>query len=431
MSEQLETVIENGVQEISPPIEANPVETDPVKSASVEVETSATDDSLAEADVAPQTTTVETTPETEVVDTNSTTTATVEPVETATIDATEASKEVKEMVREETVVDSASVSVESRPNEAAVEVENSVQEADNGVTDNAPIPSAPTASASESAQPEKEIEASKSDESDSDSSAATAAPPSQNAKRVDNKKRVVRVLSVGQELQGTVKRIADFGAFIDIGVGRDGLLHVSELSVQRVGKVADVLSKGQEVTVWIKQLDRERNRISLTMVSPDTKTIRDLNEGDILPGKVTRIAPYGAFIDVGVGRDALLHIREMSNGYVKQPEDIVQVGEEIEVKIIALNRRRYRIDLSLKGLRPEPELEEEIEEVAEELEEEVEEEAEENEVLSAMELAFKRAMESGGSKNKRKQRKVKQRANREKGLQDDIFSRTLNTTSDS
>ncbi|MEZ4659260.1 MAG: S1 RNA-binding domain-containing protein [Caldilineaceae bacterium] len=229
-------------------------------------------------------------------------------------------------------------------------------------------------------------------------------------------KRVVRVLSVGQELEGVVKRIAEFGAFVDIGVGRDGLLHVSELSLQRVPKVSDVLKQGQTITVWIKELDRERNRISLTMVSPDTKTIRDLSEGEIVEGTVSRILPYGAFIDIGVGRDALLHVREMGEGFVKRPEDVVTLGETIEARIVSLSRRRQRIDLSLKGLRPEPEPEAPVA-AAEEDEEIVDDPFENVEVLSPMELAFKRAMEgsdvemvaqpakrSGRRKNRRQQR---------------------------
>lgn len=168
-------------------------------------------------------------------------------------------------------------------------------------------------------------------------------------------KRVVRTLAVGQEVQGTVKRISEFGAFVDIGVGRDGLVHVSELSVRRVGKVSDVLHDGQQVTLWIKKLDREKNRISLTMISPDTKTMRDLEKDDVVMGTVTRIVPYGAFVDVGVGRDALLHVREMSNRFVAKPEDVVKVGDQVEAKIIEIQRRRGRIDLSMKGLHPEPE----------------------------------------------------------------------------
>ena len=152
------------------------------------------------------------------------------------------------------------------------------------------------------------------------------------------------------EVPGVVKRTTDFGAFVDIGVGRDGLIHISELSTRRVAKVTDVVTQGQEITAWIKELDRSRNRISLTLISPGTKTIRDLEKDEIVTGVVTRIVPYGAFVDIGVGRDALLHIREMADGYVNKPEDIVQVGEPVEARIIEISRRRGRIDLSMKGL---------------------------------------------------------------------------------
>lgn len=258
--------------------------------------------------------------------------------------------------------------------------------------------------------------------------------------------RKVRVLSVGQQIEGTVKRIADFGAFVDIGVGRDGLIHVSELSVRRVGKVTDVLSEGQQVTAWIKKLDRERNRISLTLIDPNTKTIRDLQQGEIVKGTVSRIMPYGAFVDIGIGRDALLHIREMSEGYVAKPEDVVKVGDEIEARIIELSRRRGRVDLSLKGLRPEPEPEPQP--VAPpppprqqeptggrpsrrdpEPEPEPEDEDEDLDTLSPMELAFKRAMEAGGMEYKvnRKKQNKRNRRERDEEMLDDIISRTLSS----
>jgi predicted RNA-binding protein with RPS1 domain len=172
--------------------------------------------------------------------------------------------------------------------------------------------------------------------------------------RVIPPKKVVKVLSVGMETPGVVRRVADFGAFVDIGVGTDGLVHVSEMSVSRVAKASDLLKEGDEVTVWIKELDRDRNRISLTMVAPGTKTVRDLQEGDVVRGKVTRVVPYAAFVDVGVGREGMLHIREMAEGYVKRVEDVVNIGDEVEVRIIGLDRRRQRIDLSVKGLVPEP-----------------------------------------------------------------------------
>lgn len=277
--------------------------------------------------------------------------------------------------------------------------------------------------------------------SEADASAADDAAADEAANEADDEdddaagseRRVVR-LSVGQEVAGVVKRITDFGAFVDIGAGRDGLVHISEMAVGRVNQVADVLAVGQEETFWIKKLDRARNRISLTLISPDTKTIKDIQEGDVVPGTVTRLVPYGAFVDIGVGTDALLHVREMGNNYVAKPEDVVNSGESLDVRIISVNRRRRRIDLSLKGLRdePEPEMEEAAAAaaalgVAED--EEVVDPYENVTVLSPMELAFKRAMEAEGVEvdtvgaDKRRGRRSK----KNRAMQEEIIRRTLET----
>lgn len=264
------------------------------------------------------------------------------------------------------------------------------------------------------------------------------------SEEADGSKSNVRILAVGQQVHGTIKRIADFGAFVDIGVGRDGLIHISELSVRRVGKVTDVLAEGQEVTAWIKKLDRDRNRISLTLIDPNTKTIRDLNKDDLVQGTVTRILPYGAFVDIGIGRDALLHVREMGVGYVAKPEDVVKVGDSIEARIIELSRRRGRVDLSLKGLREEPEPtpapqaawpapqqqqpNSRRQQQPEPEPEPQEEDFEDLEVLSPMELAFKRAMEAEGMELNVSRKKQGKRNRRERSeLQDEIISRTLSS----
>lgn len=165
-------------------------------------------------------------------------------------------------------------------------------------------------------------------------------------------RKVVKTLAVGQEVEGTVKRVTEFGAFIDIGVGRDGLVHVSEMAQGRVSKPSDVVKEGDKVRVWIKELDREKNRISLSMIEPGTMTLRDLEEGATVRGKVTRLERYGAFVDIGVGRDGMLHVKEMGRGFVEKPEDVVNVGDEIDVQVIGLDRRRGRIDLSIKELLP-------------------------------------------------------------------------------
>ncbi len=248
----------------------------------------------------------------------------------------------------------------------------------------------------------------------------------------DAAKKVVR-LSVGQEITGKIKQVTDFGAFVDIGAGRDGLVHISELTVGRVTNVKDIVEEGQNVTVWIKRLNRERNRISLTMISPDTRTIRDLQEGEVVEGVVSRMVPYGAFIDIGVGTDALLHVREMGNNYVEKPEDVVEIDEKLEVRIITLNRRRRHIDVSIKGLREEPDGEDSDSAGAESAQGEdgegqVVDKFENVEVLSPMELAFKRAMEAGGEEVVLpKSRRRRRRQHSARTEQADIIQRTLNT----
>ncbi len=219
--------------------------------------------------------------------------------------------------------------------------------------------------------------------------------------RVIPRKRIVKKLARGMQLTGKVTRVTNFGAFVDIGVNTDGLVHISELAPYRVAKVTDVVNVGDEVTVWIKDLNKAENRISLTMIPPGTRTIRDLQVGDIVKGTVTRIENYGAFVDIGIGKDALLHVREMAEGYVRHPADIVEVGEEIEAKVVQVDVRRNRVDLSLKGLREEESEPEAVDSVA--LEEVAEDE--EEDILSPVQIAFLQAQAMREQRREKKRRK--------------------------
>ena len=289
---------------------------------------------------------------------------------------------------------------------------------------------APPASATVEQVADAASEMTAEDSTDGNSTDADSTDADSTDEDSEESKRVVRMLSVGQPVKGVVKRVSDFGAFVDIGVGRDGLVHISELSVKRVGKVSDVLKQGQEVTLWIKKLDRERNRISLTMIEPGTKTIRDLEKGDVVQGTVTRLMPYGAFVDVGVGRDALLHVREMGERFIARPEDVVKVGDVVEARIIEISRRRSRIDLSMKGLRPEPEPEPEAAPEPAAPESAVEDKFANMEVLSPIELALRRAMESSGktieiNKTSKPVKKNSNSRTRARAMQEEIIARTL------
>ena len=238
--------------------------------------------------------------------------------------------------------------------------------------------------------------------------------------KVIPKKRVVRPLAVGEKVTGRVKRLTDFGAFVDIGVGTDALVHVSEMSQRRVKAPKDVLSVGQEIEAWIKVLDKENNRISLTLLSPDTRTIRDLKVGEILKGTVTRVTNYGAFVDIGIGYEGMVHVKEMAHGYVNQPSDVVTEGQEIEIEVIKINRRRGQIDLSMKNLLPEPEKPERKSQAEPEEDFEMPEE-EEEEVISPFEMALLRAKEKKG---KRKEKKRKKKAWYDED-DDELIRRTL------
>ena len=240
------------------------------------------------------------------------------------------------------------------------------------------------------------------------------------------KKRIVRKLAVGQQVKGRVKRLTDFGAFVDIGVGTDALVHVSEMSQRRVKTPKDVLSVGDEITAWIKVLDKEHNRISLTLLAPGTRTIRDLEVGEVLTGTVTRVTNYGAFVDIGIGYEGMVHVKEMAHGYVNQPSDVVQEGQEVEVEVIKINRRRGQIDLSMKNLLPEPEAQPSRKSKHEEPEEDIEMpiEEEEEEMLSPFEMAMMKAQEKKG-KGKRKEKKRRKKSWYEDDEEDDIIRRTL------
>lgn len=213
-------------------------------------------------------------------------------------------------------------------------------------------------------------------------------------------------LAPKMKLRGTVTRVELVGAFVDIGIGRDGFVHISEISPERVNRVADVLAPGDEITVWVKAVDVERGRISLTMIEPPARTLADLKPDMVLTGTVTKLMPYGAFVDIGVGRDGLVHISEMSTGYVKHPSEVVEEGGEVLVRVISVNQRKGQIQLSMKGL-PTDEIEEE----------------DEGALPTVMELALKEAVAGRKSKNKARQKKHRRRPEREE--LDEILSRTL------
>jgi small subunit ribosomal protein S1 len=161
---------------------------------------------------------------------------------------------------------------------------------------------------------------------------------------------------------GTVVRTGLAGAIIDIGTGKPALIHISQIIPespdQPIKRVDDVLKVGQQVEVWVKRI--KDDRVELTMIKPLDLEWRDIKKGMNVKGQVVRLEKFGAFIEIGAERPGLIHISEMAHGYVRQPTDVVNEGDEVEAQVIDVNRKKKQIKLSLKALQPEPVKEEEL-----------------------------------------------------------------------
>jgi len=157
-----------------------------------------------------------------------------------------------------------------------------------------------------------------------------------------------------QELSGKVTRIELYGAFIDVGVGHDGLLHISQISEEHVRNVHDKLAIAQEVTVWVRSVDVEHGRIDLTMIKPSAMSWDELRAGQEVTGRVVQIEKYGVFLDIGAERPGLIHVSELANEYVKSPSDVVKMGEELRARVLKVSAKKRQIDLSVKALFEQP-----------------------------------------------------------------------------
>jgi small subunit ribosomal protein S1 len=164
-------------------------------------------------------------------------------------------------------------------------------------------------------------------------------------------------LQIGDMVKGTVSGLTSYGAFVDIG-GADGLIHISELSWDRASKVTDVLQLGDEVNVKVIKLDADQSRISLSLrqlqQDPWERLMQTTPVGAIVEGTVTKTKKYGAFLQIMPGIEGLLHISELSWDHVEKTEDVLKVGETVQVKVIGIDTARRRISLSLKQLSNPP-----------------------------------------------------------------------------
>ncbi len=179
----------------------------------------------------------------------------------------------------------------------------------------------------------------------------------QEEEQEDKKKETLESLQEGAIVSGTVKRLTDFGVFVDVG-GIDGLVHISEISWQRIGHPKEVLSVGDEIQVKVLEVIPEKERISLSLRyaqdDPWSNIEEKLQVGEIVNGKVTRLVNFGAFVELLPGVEGLVHISQIADFHVKHPSEVLQENEEVQVKILEINENDKRISLSIKDAQPTP-----------------------------------------------------------------------------
>lgn len=240
-------------------------------------------------------------------------------------------------------------------------------------------------------------------------------------------------------LKGRVMKTSKAGAIIDIGVEKPALLHVSQIISEKnepILRVEDSLSIDQEIDVYIRNI--RKDRIEVTMRQPLKVEWREINKEMVIKGKVVELENFGAFVDIGAERPGLVHISELTQGYVKNASEVVSIGDEVEVKVIDFNRRKKQIKLSMKALQPgldeiegvkitpaRPKRRKGKETESKSKSAEVDETTQTEPDPTAMELAIKQAMEKANQGKKQNGSKEK----KSKGLhidQEDIINRTLN-----
>jgi len=218
------------------------------------------------------------------------------------------------------------------------------------------------------------------------------------------------------ELKGIVKKVELIGAFVDVGLKQEALLHISRLKAGGVNNAHDVLSEGQEVVVWVHAVDHDKGRVSLTMLKPPAVSWKELAAGQIHSGKVVRIEKFGVFVDIGAERPGLVHVSELASEYVNAPADIVEKGQEVQVKVLDVNPQKSQINLSIKAL-------------SNDVVNEFQQEEDEEEVPTAMALALQRAFRD--SSEDELEKPEQRSASRQRVQQDAILRRTLEQHSES
>jgi len=237
------------------------------------------------------------------------------------------------------------------------------------------------------------------------------------------------VLEPKTKLTGKVIKTTLAGAIVDVGQSLPGVVHISQLSKEAVNKVEDVVKEGQSVEVWVRRA--RKDRIELTMIEPLALEWREIEPDMVVKGKVVRLESYGAFVEIGAERPGMIHVSELTRGYVKTPSEVVKEGDEVEAKVLDVNRKKKQIKLSIKALEPEIEESKPVKkesrkggksgpkkEAAESAQQEEPKEPE----LTAMQIAWQEALNRSGENKDLKLRKNKSAVSQE---QEDLLNRTL------
>jgi ribosomal protein S1 len=228
------------------------------------------------------------------------------------------------------------------------------------------------------------------------------------------------------QFTGTVVKTSLAGAVVDIGLEMPGVIHISQLQKEPVNRVEDVVQVGQKVDVWVKRIEPKRDRLELTMIEPLPLEWREIERGMVVKGTITRIEKFGVFVELGAERPGLVHISEITHEYIKDPKQEVQEGDEVEVKVLEVNRRKKQIKLSMKALEEQPIVEEKpVQKKKPKSSPTKAQEEKEEEIPTAMELALREAMEKTQSDTAEEDVEVKTESSKADQELDQILSRTL------
>ena len=216
-------------------------------------------------------------------------------------------------------------------------------------------------------------------------------------------------LNPGQKLTGHVSKVELFGAFVDVGVGHPGLVHISKLQRGKVNRVEDQVKEGEQVDVWVEKVDPASGRLELTMVKPQSLQWKDIRPGMSLQGEVVRIEKFGAFVDIGAGRPGLVHVSEMRDEFVPDPNQLVSPGDKVDVTVLEVDSKKKQIRLTMKAV---------------EVQEETDSEEPEEVIPTAMEVALRQALDGEKSQDDKPEPRQSKKAN-EREVMENILARTL------